>query len=574
MGRSAADEAAFEAARAHQEAGRLKEAEQIYRKLLAETPEDPDSLYQLGRTLGMEGLPEPAATCFRLTIRLKPDFAEAHFNLGRTLYHLGRAAEAEDCYREALRLRPKLLAARIDLALTKLPILYRDKPQIARARAAYRRSLTRLSASRSAASTDPLDVPGGTITPFYLAYQGRDDRELQTLYGQLLGRAMASAYPAFTVPPAVAPPGPGETIRVGVLSNYFHYHSNWKVPIRGWLKGLDRDRFRIHGYHIGRTRDEATEEAASLCHRFVTGPKPLADWAETIRADRLHVLLIPGIGMDPVTGRLAALRLAPVQATGYGHPVTTGLATIDHFLSSALMEPPGAEAHYTETLVQLPGLGLWYEPSAKPAAPITREEFGLSAGDVVYWCCQGLYKYLPQHDWIFARIALAVPAARFVFIGYPHGEAVTETFRARLAAVFAAAGLDFRQHCRILPFMAPGYFTGATKLADVFLDSIGWSGCNSALEALEADLPVVTSWGPLMRGRHAAAILTQLGLPELIAESPEALAELAVYLGLNEPYRRTLAGRISREKHRLYRDQEAIDGLARYLETAAGAIGS
>ena len=61
-------------------------------------------------------------------------------------------------------------------------------------------------------------------------------------------------------------------------------------------------------------------------------------------------------------------------------------------------------------------------------------------------------------------------------------------------------------------------FVAAAGLADVFLDSIGWSGCNSALESLTHDLPIVTLAGPMMRGRHSAAILEMLGVPETIAQ--------------------------------------------------------
>jgi protein O-GlcNAc transferase len=115
-------------------------------------------------------------------------------------------------------------------------------------------------------------------------------------------------------------------------------------------------------------------------------------------------------------------------------------------------------------------------------------------------------------------------------------------------------------------------FAAICRIADVFLDSLGWSGCNSTLEALACDLPVVTMAGDLMRGRHTSAILTMLGMPELIAETPEAFVDLAVQLGLDETHRDALSARIARDKHKLYRDQACIEGLARYLEATARAL--
>lgn len=68
---------------------------------------------------------------------------------------------------------------------------------------------------------------------------------------------------------------------------------------------------------------------------------------------RLDVLLYPELGMDPLTPQLAALRLAPVQVASWGHPETTGMPTIDHYLSAELFEAADSEEYYSERLVRL-----------------------------------------------------------------------------------------------------------------------------------------------------------------------------------------------------------------------------
>jgi predicted O-linked N-acetylglucosamine transferase (SPINDLY family) len=416
-----------------------------------------------------------------------------------------------------------------------------------------------------------LDIEAtGGVPPFYLTYQGREDRDLQSCYGAHITRVMQALHPHWTAPPPVERPGPEDKVRVGVLSAYFYRHSNWKIPIKGWLEGLDRGRFELYGYHLGGHEDQETETARALCHRFIGGRRHrLADWAETIRADRLHVLLIPGIGMDPLTTRLAALKLAPVQAASWGHPETSGLPSIDHFLSSALMEPPGADAHYTEKLIRLPNLSVAYATLPVEPAPVTRASFGIPAEANFYWCCQSLYKYLPRYDSVFSEIAAADPAACFAFITYPGDAAVTEIFRRRLTAVFAARGLDAEHFCRFLPRLDAAGFAGVTGLADVFLDSIGWSGCNSTFEALDQGVPVVTLPGELMRGRHSAAILTMLGQTGLIAGSVAEYVKLAAALGTDRKRRAALSETIKRDRVRLYNDRACLDGLQRYLEDAA-----
>src|SRR5689334_1246724 len=205
---------------------------------------------------------------------------------------------------------------------------------------------------------------------------------------------MAALFPSPRLLPAAAP---DEPVRLGIVSGFFRRHSNWKVPIAGWLRGLDRKRFRIFAYHTGVERDAETDVAAALCERFIQGPRPLAAWRDAILEDAPHVLLYPEIGMDTVTAQLAAQRLARTQCASWGHPITSGFPTIDFFLSSDLMEPPDGEAHYTETLIRLPNLSIAYvPPPARPVA-LDREALGLRADAVIFWCCQSLPKYLPQH---------------------------------------------------------------------------------------------------------------------------------------------------------------------------------
>src|SRR5262249_27370718 len=157
---------------------------------------------------------------------------------------------------------------------------------------------------------------------------------------------MAQRYP----PSLFSRPVSGETIRVGVVSAYFRQHSVWKIPIKGWLSQLDRRRFGIFAYHTGTRTDAETETAAALCERFVQGPLPIDMWRQEILADKLHVLIYPEVGMDPASAHLASQRLAAVQCSSFGHPVTSGFPTIDYYLSSELMEPLDGDLQYTEEL--------------------------------------------------------------------------------------------------------------------------------------------------------------------------------------------------------------------------------
>ena len=272
--------------------------------------------------------------------------------------------------------------------MAQLPVLYRTEAEIADRRQRYAAALDSLEAAlRAPAAVCSVAAAIGTAQPFFLPYQGQDDRVLQAAYGGLACRVLAATEP----PAPLAPlPAPGERIRLGIVSGFFCQHTIFKLFLEGWLTQLDRGRFEVIGFHTGRTSDAQTARAAGWCDRFVQGLSSAAAWRDAVSAAAPHVLLYPEVGMDPLAGRLAAQRLAPVQCVAWGQPETTGMPTLDILLSSDLMEPADGEAHYTEKLVRLPNLGLCYLPEPLPAQRMVRAALGLAPDGPVYWSGQAL----------------------------------------------------------------------------------------------------------------------------------------------------------------------------------------
>ena len=542
---------------------RFEEALASYDRALALRPDYAEALSNRGNVLRELMRFEEALESYDRALAVRPDYAEALSNRGVTLQELMRFEEALASYQKAIALRPDFGEAQFASCMAELPILYMDEPEIIVRRTAYERRLRALCDAGDR-STNPADLAKGVgfSQPFYLAYQGYNDRDLQALYGSFVCRLMAKCYPPVALAP---PPGETEPVRVGIVSGFFWHHTVWKLLIKGWLSQLDRQRFRLFGYHTGVMQDSETKAAIAMCDRFVQGPLPIDGWRAEILADAPHVLIYPEVGMDPVAPALAAQRLAAVQCNSWGHPDTSGFPTIDYYLSSDLMEPPNGQDHYTERLVRLPNLSIYYEPIDAQPASITRQDLGLRSTAVVYWCGQSLYKYLPQFDEVFPRIARAVGDCQFAFIQYHKGPHITELFHQRLDRAFDAFGLKADDHCLFLPRLDQHAFVAANGQCDVFLDSINWSGGNSTLESLVHDLPIVTMTGPLMRGRHSMAILRMMGVTETIAETIDDYVSIAVRLARDVPWRMAVKAKISANKHRVYFDGACISGLEQFL---------
>jgi protein O-GlcNAc transferase len=104
---------------------------------------------------------------------------------------------------------------------------------------------------------------------------------------------------------------------------------------------------------------------------------------------------------------------------------------------------------------------------------------------------------------------------------------------------------------------------------DIILDSIGWSGCNSTLESLPHDLPIVTLAGALMRGRHTSAILTMMGVTETIAGTIDTCVATAARLARDRAWYAQIRADMAANKHCVYCDGACIAALEQFLARVA-----
>jgi len=552
-----------------QEQGLLKDALQYYQKALQLNPSLLQAYNNIGAIFVKIEKSDEAIIYFQKALRINPFLHDIYLNMGQALYNQGSNEEALMAYDMAIFLNPDFIAAHFARCMSQVKIFYPDQPSIAISRKRYHEELQKLHETILCDfphKSESAESAVGSSQPFFLAYQACNDRELQQLYGGLVCRIMQARYPQFSTRCVMPPCTPGTPLRIGIVSSFFHSHSNWKIPIRGWIENMNKGKFSLYGYYTGTIKDATTEAARTHFHRFVENLYSFEDLCDVIANDNLHVLIYPAINMDQLTIKLAALRLAPVQCVSWGHPDTTGLPTIDYYLSSDLMEPADADFHYTEQLIRLPNLSVHYTPLDIPVASANRDTYGIRKNSVLYLCCQNLCKYLPQYDAIYPRIAQKVGDCQFIFLAFRRSSSVTGEFHSRIKRAFDECDMDGDYHLVFLPTLDPAHYLALNCMADVYLDSIGWSGCNSTLEAVSCNVPVVTLPGEFMRSRHSSAILTMMGLRHTIASTLDEYVDIAVRLGLEPEWRKQLSDQVRARKHLVYRDTVCINALEEFLE--------
>lgn len=442
-----------------------------------------------------------------------------------------------------------------------LPQLYADGADVARWRARYRdglQALLREADGLLPRADEVLDLDRGN---FLLAYQGEDDTALQRDYSALLGKLIAAARPAWRAPRPIRYDG-SRRLRVGFVGTIFRDCTAGRYFER-WITGLDPGRFERFVYHVGAADDDFTRRIASSSERFTVARGGLRQTAKAILGDQLDVLVHPEVGMASISYLLAAMRLAPVQAAGWGHPVTTGSDMIDHYFTCAAMEPPDGDAHYVERLVRLPGLGVSYSMPSAPA-PGTRAAAGLPADRHVYLCAQSLFKVHPEMDAMLARIAEADERAVLLFFQAP-ARRVTEAFAARIREVLARRGVPPRGQVKFLPRMEASHFRRVLALADVVLDTPRWSGGNTSIDAFAAGVPVVTLPGRFMRGRQTMGMLRLMGLEPLIAADAEEYVRIALEVARHPARNAALREAIAARRGVLFDRPEPLEAFAAAL---------
>jgi protein O-GlcNAc transferase len=589
--------------------GRPEEAVRLIGESIAVNGDDPTAHSNLGNALASLGRHAEAEAAFGRALELDPRLADVWFNLGNVQRLRERYADADASYRRAVALQPDHVGALTNLA--NLLLVRRqaaaageafdalgDALQAAGrtedAAGAYRRALAaapqpgieaklafltpvipmsvqeiertreRLFAATAALTArglridDPLRYASNAI--FYTGYHGRNDRALRAAFAAFYLRAHPGL--GWRAPHCASYAGPGERIRVGFISRYFLPEHPMTKLYGGIVEHLDRRRFDVTVFRF----DPPAAATTYADTKFTVLGSDLAAARQAIAQARLDVLFYTDIGMDPATYFLAFSRLAPVQCVTFGHPVTTGVGTIDYFLSARELEPAGAQDHYTETLVPLSVVPTYFRQPSPAASPPTRADLGLPADARLYLCAQNLIKFHPEFDAVLAGILRRDPKGRLVLIRNK-GSALAQRLLERLARSLPGAA----DRVSFLPFLKLDALLGFVGSVDAVLDTPVFGGGTTSLEMFAVDAPVLTWPGPFARSRITHALYRQMGIDGLAVQDAAQYIDHALRLANDPAWRLYLQEEVRQKKHVLYENIALVREIERFFTAAVGA---
>ena len=540
--------------------GRFEEAAAEYLLALNAAPSFADAWSNLGAALQALHHFVDAEQCLRRAVELNPNHCKLLSNLADVLRAQGKFAEALEFYRKAIRVKGDNAPQQVKLALAQEVILE------SRASAMARRTEVMQSLERLIAQKVHLDDPQQQIgmTNFHFAYEGVNDRELQSLTAKFY----LSACPKldWTAPHCLMPHDPrAPRVRIGFVSSNLFQHTIGKFN-HGIIQQLSRERFEVVVLRPAHDHDPIGDAIGHDADREVEIPYDLYRARDLIAAEQLDILFYPDIGMAPLTYFLAFARLAPVQCVSWGHPVTTGIPAIDYFISAKSIEPEGAQEHYSERLILLDRLPSYYFRPQHSATPLTRAEFGFPEEVRLYLCPQSLFKLHPDFDVVLATLLRRDPKARLLLLSgiHKHWDRLLGT---RIAKAFA----DIADRVIFVPRIPQAQFFRLLIMADVILDPPFFGGGNTSYEAFAMGLPIVTWPGEFMRGRVTEGCYRQMGFTELVADSLDSYVEIALHLASDREWREQMKVEIASRSGALYEDARVVAELEDFLCAALTA---
>jgi predicted O-linked N-acetylglucosamine transferase (SPINDLY family) len=558
--------------------GKKQDALESYNRAVALNPLDSLAYYNRGAVLKDLRQLEQALENYNRAVTLNPEYAEAFVNRGNILQELQRHEEAIASFDKSIELKPALAAAfknrgssllylkRFEAAIASFDsaiALDAHSPYLLGMRRNAQMLICEWSGLRDdiAALSDALRRRRSICTPYTL---------LAVSDSPTLQRCAAEIWTRDNCPPTEVAPIPMRVktakIRIGYFSPDFRIHPV-AVLAAQVFESHDRSRFETTAFSLGpRTNDTMRTRLQSAFDRYIdVADQSDSEVAAQARAAGIDIAVdLAGFTENCRTG-IFALRAAPSQVNYLGYPGTMGAPYMDYLIADQTVIPESHRQFYSEKIVYLPHCYLPHDSTRRISETVyTREQLRLPVEGFVFCCFNNSLKLTPE---VFDRWMRILRRVKHSVLWLSQGNA---SAAANLHREAKRRGMDTARIIFAERIASPEEHLARLRVADLFLDTHPYNAHATAVDALWAGLPLLTYAGQSFSGRVGASLLRTLGIPELIAETPEQYEEMAVQLAGDAPRLAALRQKLA-ERHN---QPPLFDGrhLARHLEAAYTAI--
>jgi predicted O-linked N-acetylglucosamine transferase (SPINDLY family) len=346
-----------------------------------------------------------------------------------------------------------------------------------------------------------------------------------------------------------------DKIHIGFISTNFFNQSVTRDRM-GVIRNLPRDKFEVTVFYYFKPDDDLGRFIWDSDNNNIILPDSnVLERRNTIEEQKLDVLVYCDIGMAPDTQWLAYSRLASIQLNTWGHSDTSGIDTIDYYMSSSFYEEDWSQENYSEQLVRLNSLCTYYFKIITNPEYVTKDYFNIDNSKKLYLCCQTLFKINPSYDTIINKILDKDPNAIYAFIDMSVGKYIQTQLIDRLKITLG----DKINRVIFMPWQDEEHnFYKVLSCADVILDSVPFGGCNTSFSALGMGLPIVTYPGNLINGRFTLGMYRKMGIEELVVYNETDYINKAYQIANDIDYRTNISKKILEHNHLIFNEVDSI----------------
>lgn len=488
----------------------------VYLQAIASHPGNPALRVNASNVLKRLGRIAEARAQLETAVALAPELAGAWYNLGLLLHETWFLDEAGQALERALTLAGGRAGTgdfsllRSSALLLGLTLQKCGRPALARAR------MEEISTAHPEVARDCLQVG---LYSWLIDPEASPDAVLAAhlAWATRFVDSLANTAEAPPVPRAV--PGSTHRLRIGYVSGDLRSHavSLFLEPV---LAQHDHSSFEIFLYDNSDFSDATTDRLARQAVRRPTADRDDEVLAQSIRDDRIDILV--DLSGHTARNRLGvfARRAAPVQISWLGYRTTTGLQAMDWRITDEEVDPAGvAEAWHRERLLRLPRSQWCFAPPEDPApGPLP----ALVRGGLCFGSFNQFERINPSVMAAWARILDTLPDARLLIVGVPLGAA-----RDRFLRTWAGLGVG-ADRLELHAYVPRERFLSLHDAVDVALDPFPCNGGTTTCESLARGIPVVVLEGNYAVSRAGVSLLRAAGMNDWIAPHVDDYVRIAV----------------------------------------------
>ncbi len=532
--------------------GNHEQAIKCYNQAKEIYPNDADIYNNLGFIFFKQNNWLEVINNFKKAIEVKPNFITAYYNLAKAYEKIGDINNSKKTYHDIYNFDPKKEIIKFYADTIDAPISF-NNDDIDNYQKELNNSLSQYIDNDL--KFDLYDLQQQNIKiPFSLIYQGRKDLELRKKYADVF--KSLSVKKENHVKEKISIPNLGFVITKG-------HEGIFITCMKGLMNRISTDKFNITIICDEQAKIKIVLPSIKNPKiRYLDLPENINQSIEVITNAKFDLLYYWEVGTDPINYFLPFFRLAPIQCTSWGWPVSSGIPQMDYYISSKLMQHEESQSQFSEKLVWIDSLLTYYFRTPLPNTFKSKNYFGFLEQDNIYICSQNIRKIHPDFDLITYQILNRDKNA--VYVLFEDNETnVTDLLKNRLRV---SHGEHFNRIIFVPRIMSGPDYINMVKIADVMLDTPYFCGVNTTYDAMVVGTPVVTLPSKSQKSRYSYAMYKQMNIDDCIANSFDEYIDLALKIANDKEYRQKISNKILENEHLLFEDIKVVEQMSDLFE--------